>query len=260
MFKLFADLIAFHLDAQERLTASEKALLDERRAAELREQFIAVLGHDLRNPLTAINASAELLMTMPLGEKAARFSTLILSSAARMGGLIENVLDFARARLGGGLSVTRVADANLATMLEQVIAELRTAWPDRLIRSEIALGHPIACDSARIGQLLSNLLANALAHGDPAGPVRVHARSDERSFELSVENSGDPIPPETIGRLFQPFSRASARPGQEGLGLGLYIASQIARAHDGSLDVASTPEATRFTFRMPVAAPFPKRS
>jgi signal transduction histidine kinase len=254
MFKLFADLIGLHLDAQERLTLSETALLNERQTAELREQFIAVLGHDLRNPLASIDAGAQLLLRMPLGDKAAHVATLMHRSAARMAALIDNVLDFARGRLGGGIAVTRVADPGLETALMQVIAELRSAWPDRVIDSKLALSRPVACDNARIAQLFSNLLANALAHGDPAGPVRVRARSDDGGFELSVANLGEPIPRGTLGRLFQPFYRASAQPYQQGLGLGLYIASEIARAHDGALEVASSPEETRFTFRMPPPA------
>ncbi|MBA3766163.1 MAG: GAF domain-containing sensor histidine kinase [Acidobacteria bacterium] len=252
MFKLFADLISFHLDAQERLKLSETALLDERQTAQLREQFIAVMGHDLRNPLNAIHGGAELLTMMPLSEKAAHIVALIHRSAERMAGLIDNVMDFARGRLGGGLSLTRVVDPGLKTMLEQVIAEVQTAWPDRAIRSELAISRPVACDGARIAQLFSNLLANALTHGDPIGPVWVSARSDDSGFELSVANLGEPIPLETADHLFQPFSRASVEPGQQGLGLGLYIASEIARAHDGSLEVASSPEETRFTFRIPV--------
>jgi signal transduction histidine kinase len=251
MFKLFAELIAFHLDAQERLKISETALMDERQTAQLREQFIAVMGHDLRNPLNAIRGGAELLVMMPLGEKATHVAALIQRSAARMAGLIDNVLDFARGRLGGGLSLTRVIEASLEPTLEQVIAEVRTAWPDSVIHTEFALSRAVACDSARIAQLFSNLLANALTHGDPAGPVRVRARSDDSGFELSVANTGEPIPPDTIERLFQPFSRASARPGQQGLGLGLYIASEIARAHEGTLEAVSSPAETCFTFRMP---------
>jgi signal transduction histidine kinase len=251
MFKLFADLIAFHLDAQERLAVSERELLDERRSAELREQFIAVLGHDLRNPLAAIDAGAATLGIMPLGEKAAPVVTLIRRSVQRMAGLIDNVLDFARGRLGGGLSLARVADADLENALEQVIAEQRSAWPDRVIHAELALSRPVACDSARIAQLFSNLLANALTHGDPAGPVWVEARSGDGSFELSVKNLGEPIPAEIQPHLFQPFSRASARPDRRGLGLGLYIASEIARAHGGSLEVASSSEETRFTCIIP---------
>ena len=111
----------------------------------------------------------------------------------------------------------------------------------------------MACDSGRIAQLLSNLLANALIHGNPIGPVRVEARSGDDGFEISVANIGEPIPPEIMDHLFQPFSRASARAGQQGLGLGLYIASEIARAHDGSVRVESSAEETRFIFRMPLS-------
>ncbi len=254
MFKLFAELISFHLDAQERLRLSETALLDERETAQLREQFIAVLGHDLRNPLGAVRGGADLLLKMSLGEKAAPVVALIQRSAVRMAGLVDNVMDFARGRLGGGLSLTRTVDAGLEATLEQVIAEARIVWPGRAVNSELALDRPVACDGARIAQMFSNLLANALAHGDPAGPVRVRARSDAGGFELSVANLGDPIPPEAVDHLFQPFSRASVEPGQQGLGLGLYIASEIARAHGGTLEVASSPEETRFTFRMPMTA------
>jgi signal transduction histidine kinase len=147
-----------------------------------------------------------------------------------------------------------VADAGLGETLEQVVAEARAAWPGRDIRGDFALEASVVCDAPRVAELFSNLLANALTHGDARGPVWATARCDEGGFELSVANLGEPIPPETIGRLFQPFARANAGPGQQGLGLGLYIASEIARAHGGSLDVASSPEETRFTFRIPPAS------
>jgi signal transduction histidine kinase len=180
-----------------------------------------------------------------------RVVDLVEASASRMAGLIDNVLDFARGRLGGGLSVTRTVDPDLEAMLEQTVAEMRAVWPNRIVQSRIALNKPVACDSGRIAQLLSNLLANAFTHGDPGGAVRVEAVSGDDGFEISVANSGQPIPASILDNLFQPFSRASARADQEGLGLGLYIASEIARAHDGSLNVASAMGETRFTFRMP---------
>ena len=250
MFKLFADLIAFHLDAIDTLNAGETALRHERETAELREQFIAILGHDLRNPLASISAGAATLMHLPVDEKVTRIATRLQRSVERMAGLIDDVMDFTRGRLGGGLLVSRDADARLAATLEQVIAELRSAWPGRVIESDLAVQHPVPCDSARIGQLLSNLLANALTHGDPVAPVRVIALADADGFTLSVINHGEAIPPETLQRLFQPFTRASSLPGQEGLGLGLYIASEIARAHDGSLECRSDQQETRLTFRM----------
>jgi len=252
MFEMFADLIGFHLDSQERLRLSEAALLDERHTAELREQFIAVLGHDLRTPLTVIRGGAEMLPTLgPLGEDASRLVTLIQRSAARMSGLIENILDFARGRLGGGLALSRTLDAGLAATLEQVIAEAEAAWPGRRVSAELTLGRPVYCDGARVAQVLSNLLSNALTHGDAFAPVSVSARSDDAGFELSVTNMGQPISPETLERLFQPFERGGEVSGKKGLGLGLYIASEIARAHGGTLEAASSPEETRFTLRLP---------
>jgi sigma-B regulation protein RsbU (phosphoserine phosphatase) len=168
-----------------------------------------------------------------------------------MAGLIDNVLDFARGRMGGGLALNRTSEPPLGPALEQVVEELRTTWPDRVIDAEIHLVEPISCDRDRIGQLLSNLLANAITHGAADGPVSVRASSQDCVFRLSVSNPGVPIPPSTIERLFQPFFRASARAPHQGLGLGLYIASEIARAHGGKLAVTSTSQETCFTLTMP---------
>ncbi len=251
-FKLFAELIAFHLDASERLASSEASLLSERLTSELREQFIAVLGHDLRNPLASIDAGAKLLLKTPLNEKASGIVAMMQNSAGRMSGLINDVLDFARGRLGGGLTLKRVADRSLQPVLAQVIAELNASWPDRVIEIQFALTKPIHCDHTRVAQLFSNLLGNALAYGAGSLPIRVQATTERDTFELSVSNAGEPIPPAALERLFQPFTRGAVRPSQQGLGLGLYIASEIARAHGGALDVVSTADETRFTFRMPL--------
>jgi sigma-B regulation protein RsbU (phosphoserine phosphatase) len=127
--------------------------------------------------------------------------------------------------------------------------------PDRTILAAIDLDGPVDCDRIRIGQLLSNLLANALTHGAADRPVTVRAEARSGVFELSVANAGEPIPPAMAKRLFLPFFRGAGRPSRQGLGLGLYIASEIARAHGGALDVASTAQETRFTFRMPLPLP-----
>jgi hypothetical protein len=237
MFKLFAELIAFHLDAHERLRTSERALLDERTSSELRDQFIAVLGHDLRNPLGAIDAAASVLGRAALSGKSDEMVLVIKRSAARMADLIHNVLDFARGRLGGGLTVARAPDPRLGAMLDQVVNELRTAMPARSIESDIVLDRPVSCDSGRIGQLLSNLLGNALEHGDAGTPVA---------------NRGAEIPAHLHDKLFEPFYRAAFAPQRPGLGLGLYISSEIARAHQGRLRVKSADGETVFTFEMPL--------
>jgi signal transduction histidine kinase len=255
MFKLFAELIAFHLDALEQVAASEARLLDEQRTSELREQFIAVLGHDLRNPLAAIIAGAELLMKAPLTDKALAIVAVIRGGAARMSSLIDDVLDFARGRLGSGVAVDRTAAVSLEPVLRQVIAELQASFPERMIDASIVLDKPIYCDRVRIAQLLSNLLANALTYGTAGTPVQVTATTDAACFTLSVANSGDPISPAALEQIFQPFSRGAVQPSQQGLGLGLFIAFEIARAHGGTLDVKSSLESTRFTFRMPTVDP-----
>lgn len=253
MFKLFAELIGFHLGALEQVAASEVRLSDEQKTSELREQFIAVLGHDLRNPLTAIVIGAEMLEKTPLNEKASRMVRVIRSSAKRMSGLIDDVMDFARGRLGAGLTLDLAETAPLEPVLAQVIAELQAGFPERTIEAAIALDAPVVCDHRRVAQLLSNLLGNALAYGAPAEPVLVKAASDPAVFELSVSNAGNAIPAAVMERMFQPFVRGSVQPRQQGLGLGLFIASEIARAHGGTLTAVSSAEETRFAFRMPGA-------
>jgi signal transduction histidine kinase len=250
-FRLFAELIAFHLYASRQLADSQAALLDERETARLREQFIAVLGHDLRNPLGSISSSAHVLSRMPLPEPAPKMVGIMQKSVRRMAGLIDDVLDFARGRMGGGLSLTLSADEPLTPVLEQVISELRMAFPDRVIETDFEARDCVNCDRARISQLLSNLVANALTYSTPGTPVLARTRVIDGTFELSVVNHGDPIPPEAMARLFSPYERGAVRPSQQGLGLGLYIASEIARAHGGSLKVASTDAETRFTLRIP---------
>tara|TARA_R110002124_G_scaffold221964_1_gene387417 strand:- start:426 stop:1634 length:1209 start_codon:yes stop_codon:yes gene_type:complete len=253
MFRLFAQLIAVQLDNDDRLAASEAALMDERETAELRDQFIAVLGHDLRNPVAAIEAGATLLAARPLDAAARGIVDQMQASTARMGRLINDVLDFARGRLGGGLPLAHRAGVDLGTVLETVVGELRAAHADSTIVLDLALARPVDCDPDRIGQLLSNLVANALAHGSAGTPVRVAAVADADGFTLSVTNSGPPIPETARARLFQPFSRPDADTPRPGLGLGLYIAARIAEAHGGTLSVDSDDRQTCFILRMPAA-------
>jgi signal transduction histidine kinase len=250
MFRLFAELIAFHLDAGRRLATAEANLLDARTAAEVRDQFIAVLGHDLRNPLASIGAGTLLLQKTPLDEKARSIVALMDQSVVRMAALISNILDFARGRLGGGLTLER-SDTPLEPVLKQIIAELQTVHPGRAIAAEFHLTQPVVADSNRIGQLFSNFVGNALTYGAAGVPVRVKATTNGR-FALVVCNKGAPISPATMTRLFQPFARGDVRREQQGLGLGLYIASEIARAHGGTIEVTSSAEETCFTFSMPL--------
>lgn len=249
LFELSAQLIGFHIDAQERMEASEAARVEAQRTAELREQFIAVLGHDLRSPLGAVDAGVKLLQRRRLDAGSAEIVELMRQSVGRIGGLIDDVLDFARGWLGNGIPLDSAPDSRLGEALEQVAAGQRSAWPDRTIETDFRLDRPVACDSARIGQLFSNLLANALTHGDAATPITARARVEQDVFTLSVTNEGSPLPAEIAHELFLPFSQPAAR---KGLGLGLYIASEIARAHGGTLELAPGEPGTSVIFRMPL--------
>jgi sigma-B regulation protein RsbU (phosphoserine phosphatase) len=229
---------------------AEHGLLAEIEVSELREQFIAVLGHDLRNPLAAITSGARLLTKEPLSPRGHEILGLLKDSARRMSGLIDNVLDFARGRLGGGIGLSLARDP-LEPLLGQVVAELQVARPDAVIETHYAITEPVECDRVRLGQLVSNLLGNAITHGASAEPIILDARSAAGQFELSISNRGLPIPAEAMAHLFRPFFRGKVRHSQHGLGLGLHIASEIAKAHRGTLTVSSSPEETRFTLRMP---------
>jgi signal transduction histidine kinase len=251
--ELLAELIAFHLEAELELARSAETLATERQVSELREQFIAVLGHDLRNPLASVAAGAQMLERRP--DRAADILGQMDTSIVRMSRLINDVMDFARGRLGGGLTMAISPNPDLAQTLTQVVQELRNAKPDRAIEMELRVDRPISCDDTRIAQLVSNLLGNALTHGSSERPVRVEAHVEEDEFVFSISNGGEPIPPQAMDKLFQPFVRTAASAGRDGLGLGLFIASEIARGHGGKLLVASNDEETRFTFRMPTQGP-----
>jgi signal transduction histidine kinase len=248
MFSLYADLISFYLSAVQQVDSTQQELAEERKTAELRDQFIAILGHDLRNPLGAISSSAQLMMKMQPDEKLLKLARIIKNSAFRMSGLIENVLDFARGRLGEGIMLER-RDEYIKDALQQVITELQTASPGCEINFEAELDEPVNCDIRRISQLFSNLLGNALTHGDRSAAIDVHASSINGVFELSVRNKATRIPEAALKQLFQPFSRGKVKKDQQGLGLGLYIASEIAIAHSGTLIVDSTEDHITFTLK-----------
>ncbi|MET0439659.1 MAG: GAF domain-containing sensor histidine kinase [Devosia sp.] len=251
-FTLFAELIAYHLDAEDRINIAETKLVDGEAISDLREQFIAVLGHDLRNPLAGLEGGRRMLSKMHDDPKSARILRLMGESVMRMGGLIDNLMDFARGRLGGGIGLQRAVDQRLEPLLAQIVNEIKAGHPDRVIEMHFDLSHGVEVDQARIGQMFSNLLGNAITHGSEDQPILVEAAVVDGNLQLSVANGGQPIPDAAIARLFQPFHRGDAQSSLQGLGLGLYIASEIAEAHGGTIKVSSDARETRFTFTMPL--------
>ena len=254
MFKHFAELISLQLAAEDRLSMASAALLDARETAQLREQFVAVLGHDLRNPLASMSLAAEALLEHPLDDAGRRTVERLQRSTRRMTDMVTDLLDFARAKLGGGIGVALTEVSDLETGLRHVVAELQAAHPARELNVSIDPLGSVRCDPARMAQLVSNLLSNALTHGAPGRPVAVRAQRRGDTFVLSVHNEGAPIGPDAQAQLFLPYTRGG--PGsRSGLGLGLYIVKQIADAHGGTVAVESTEAAgTRFTFTMPLAS------
>ena len=180
--KRVAEALAQRLAAERGLTETEVSLTEERATAELREQFIAVLGHDLRNPVAAINAASRILLREPQSERATQIISLMQGSVVRIESLIDNVLDFARGRLGGGLALARDAAKPLAPVLRQVADEVLSAHPDRIIEVDFQIEEPVQSDRARIAQLASNLLGNAIAHGVADQPIRIQSHNHWRCF------------------------------------------------------------------------------
>ncbi|MFT3837937.1 MAG: response regulator [Myxococcaceae bacterium] len=222
-------------------------------ALALNELFIGILGHDLRNPLSAMVAGAQLLERDVTSPKALRNAGRVVSSGMRMSQMIDQLLDLTRARLGGGLGLARARETvNLGNLLLQSVEELRPVHPNRtvVVTNEGELSS--AGDPGRLLQLFSNLVANALTHGS-GDRVEISARGDERQIEIAVRNAGT-VPPSLMPTLFDPFR---ARPERAlasrsmGLGLGLFICRQIAIAHGGTVDVASDDGHTTFTVKLP---------
>jgi signal transduction histidine kinase len=247
---LFAQLISQQLEAESNMEATRNALLSERETSELREQFIAVLGHDLRTPLGAILVGLDLLALKHADPSTAPVLERLRRSARRISALVDDVVDFTRGRMGGGMALSLRKEDALDLTFEQVVDELRGIHPDHQIVAAIQPNLSLRCDPNRLAQLLSNLLKNALVHGSAHRPVHVDIRCDGGRFFLRVTNEGPDLPQPVIDQLFKPYWRAASRPGSEGLGLGLYIVNQIVRAHHGKIDIASGGGTTSFTFTM----------
>lgn len=228
---------------------------------ESRGLLLGVLSHDLRNPLGATLNSAEyLLMSDGMSGGQSKAVARIRSSTLRMRQMVDDLLDFARTSLGQSLPV-RTGRMDLGPVCRDTVNELRAYHPERSLRVDCA-GHLVGeWDEHRIAQLVSNLGANALQHGDPGTTVTVTATGDRDDVVLTVHNLGPPIAPEARPLLFDPLMRpvvqeAERREGTSGLGLGLYIVREIAVAHGGEVRVdSSEPDGTTFTVRLPRKPP-----
>lgn len=253
MFELYADLISFHLQALQDMEDVTLKLKEEQKIAALRETFIAILGHDLQNPVSSIQMASDLLLQADIKGDVRKFGEVIYSASSRMQGLINNLLDFAKGHLGEGIQLNFTDNTQtLMEALTAVMNEIKTTAPEKEFETNIQLDHPIKIDVNRVAQLFSNLLGNAVRHGSEKS-IKVEVISNLKAFKLSVANSGKKIPAASLQNLFKPFFREGLNKNDQGLGLGLYISSEIAKAHGGSLEVSSTDQETRFTFNIPLS-------
>jgi signal transduction histidine kinase len=241
--------------AEEGLKREEAA----RQTAVFREQFLGILGHDLRNPLQAISGNAALLLRYGgLSEPQRKAVHRISSSSDRMARMIGDLLDFTRTRLGGGYTLQRT-EMNVHDVLRQVVEELEVAHPGRKFELNVSGTGWGEWDMGRIAQAASNLVGNAVQYSPEDSAVRVSARDEDEGVRVEVRNGGSPIPAERMPHIFDPFVRGrdGARSGgRAGLGLGLYITHEIVKAHGGSLQVRSTEaEGTCFWMNLPRRAP-----
>ena len=227
------------------------------RLEEARDLFTGVLAHDLRNPLGAIIMLSEVLLGAEgLDSQHTKAAARIRTSGNRMAKMIGDLLDFTRARLGTGLHISPVP-MDLARHCKAVVDELQAFHPDSVFALDFPGDLRGTWDPPRLEQLLSNLIGNAIAFGRPDAPITITARREDEDIVLSVHNEGKPIPADAQATIFDPLTRAAAtedrdRSPADGLGLGLFIANQIAKAHGGSISVnSSQKKGTTFTVTLP---------
>ena len=249
--------IARRREIEEQLRASVERERAARELAEandaFKEEFLAMLGHDLRNPLNTVLTTVRLmLMEDGVAPQHDRRLKRVVASGVRMQRMIEQLLDVTRARLSNGIPVERVP-CDIASLATSIIEEAKGAAPERAILFTTNGPCPTLVDADRIAQVISNLVGNAITYGDPEKPIEVTASCRPKAITLSVHNFGAPIDDALLPQLFDPFTRRpTAVARSAGLGLGLYISDQIVRAHGGSIRVTSSEKGgTCFAVELP---------
>lgn len=232
------------------------ALREQKQMAQVRERLLGIVGHDLRGPLASITTAAHVLAKAPAdipAETRSKMVSTILSSAGRMARMINELLDFTRARLGNGIPMEpRPIDA--AEVIRRVLDECRVAHGNREFRYAGPNACAVSWDPERVAQVIANLLKNAVDYGDAAKPVSVTLKECEAEVSITIHNEGSAIPVEQLAGMFDPFRRGAmeVERSSDGLGLGLYIVERIVTGHGGAVSVESTSATgTTFTVSLP---------
>ena len=257
------DILLFNEGMDKALAESVQRYSSEVSAS--RDMFLAVLGHDLRSPLSGIQMST-LLLSQPDLDDAARHKAAarIKRASTEMGGLITDLLEYTRTRLGAGMPM-ELADCDVGAVCEDALEAIRTGFPEQQFVQTLLGDLTLQADASRLHQALSNLLANAVQHGHRGTPIRFSATGEAREVVLTVGNAGEPIAEDALRVIFEPLVRApsTAAQAQErsktSLGLGLFIVREIVLGHGGTIEVQSTAAAgTVFTLRLPRRPPEPR--
>lgn len=241
--------VFFELHRRKQALAHELRARTE--ALRINEMFMAVLSHDLRTPLQSIVAAATVLKRQPPPDKTALMADRVLGASQRMGHMIEDLLDVTRIRQAGGLAL-QLGPSHMQTLVQRTLDEVATSHPERPIDSTLAGDLAGTWDAERLCQVVTNLVGNALHHGSADHPVRI-AVDGTRPEEVSIMvSNGGTIPPGLLPHLFDPFRGGEREPGRhQGLGLGLFIAHQIVRAHHGTIEARSHNDVTSFRVTLP---------
>jgi signal transduction histidine kinase len=248
--RLFREAATAREKLAQQLSQEKQRRQDAEDTSRFAEMFVGMLGHDLRNPLNAVGMTARLLKRRGDGDPKA--IDRIVSSVERMSHMVAQLLDLTRSRLAGGIPVERTV-LRLGGVIAETLDELRLVHPEKAIRWNTLGEDELPGDRVRLSQVVSNLVGNAIEHGDAKTPVTVTLSNRGDRLALIVHNAGRPIPPPLLHAIFDPFRRTTAR-GElaRGLGLGLFISQQIVLAHGGEIDVTSTAEeGTTFTVTLP---------
>ena len=245
--------VFFELHRRKQALAHELRARTE--ALRINEMFMAVLSHDLRTPLQSIVAAASVLKRQPSPDKTALMADRVLGASQRMGHMIEDLLDVTRIRQAGGLAL-QLGPAHMQTVVQRTLDEAATSHPERGIESILEGDLAGTWDTERLCQVFTNLVGNALHHGSADQPVRICADGNlPETVSITVSNGGT-IPPELMPHLFDAFRGGEREPGRhQGLGLGLFIAHQIVRAHRGAIEAKSQDNVTTFRVTLPRHAP-----
>lgn len=246
----YDDMIRFN-EAIDQAVAESVEFFDAQ-VEQARNLLLGMLGHDMRSPLQTIQATAAYLAALNAGDRVSDAAARLIRSGARMNALLEDLCDFNRTKLGLGLNIT-ATDVDLVRVFGDAVDQLRAANPGRTINFEVRGDVRGRWDGMRLQQLLSNLVNNALAYGAQDLPVHVLLSSEQAEVSLAVQNQGPAIDQATLDHIFDPLKRGSdpSRQNPAGLGLGLFIASEIATAHRGLISARSDDEGTVFEVRLP---------